>query len=184
MPKPDKPYDPTIRFTVRGKDGTFYANAYDTDGETEIPLNSIEPKSKGRCLIRLSSIYVINGKFGWTWDLETVWLTERPSAKGVGMNANLYGELPPSSTPAFGVTPAPAVAAATADPVPAVAAAPADPVADAGDTATPATDDTKNDSENNEEGEKQGTKREASPEDERPTAGGRSSKRRKGFGRR
>ncbi len=95
-------YDPTCKITVRQKkDKTFWADAIDMSGE-RFNLLDLQRKSRGVMKIKLSSFYVINGKFGMTWDLEWVRITEVGSyAERYDFNPNMYGQqLPAPSLPA------------------------------------------------------------------------------------
>jgi hypothetical protein len=102
MPKGDnaEKYDPTFRLSTRAKKdkegketGEFWTSCYDVDG-TPINLSKLENGAKGHMKIKLTSFYVIAGKFGWTWDVEWIRLTSRAQPKADDYNANMYGEAP------------------------------------------------------------------------------------------
>jgi hypothetical protein len=102
VPKGDNAdkYDPTFRLSTRAKKdkngaetGDFWTSLFDVDG-SEINLRSLQNGAKGHMKIKLSSFYVIAGKFGWTWDVEWIRLTSRAQARADDYNANMYGESP------------------------------------------------------------------------------------------
>jgi len=94
-------YDPTFRLSVRAKknkdgtekEGEFWTTCYDIDGK-EMDLRNLEKGSEGHMKIKLSSFYVIAGKFGFTWDVEWIRLTKRAQPRADDYNANMYGEAP------------------------------------------------------------------------------------------
>lgn len=88
-------YDPTFKVTVRTKkDGEFWASCKGVNGET-LNLTDITPGCKGVMKIKLSSIYVINGKFGFTFDLEWVRITELSSlGRTDDFNPDMYNTAP------------------------------------------------------------------------------------------
>lgn len=94
-------YGPTFKAAVRPKKdtpGQFWATCKDVDG-SDIPLSKLENGSKGSMKIKLTSFYVINGKFGFTWDMEWIKLKERPVGQNFDYDPGMYGEtpLPPAS---------------------------------------------------------------------------------------
>jgi len=109
MPKGDNAdkYDPTFRMSVRAKrnkdgtvqEGEFWTTLYDvpttpdTDGEV-IDLSKLEKGSFGHMKIKLTSFYVIANKFGFTWDVEWIRLTQHAQARVDDYNPNMYGEAP------------------------------------------------------------------------------------------
>lgn len=94
-------YDPTFKVAVRAKkEGGFWAKCLDTD-RTPMDITKLENGCKGSMKIKLTSLYVINGKFGCTWDLEWIQVTEHNSEKQMDYNENLYGQLPTPAVPAM-----------------------------------------------------------------------------------
>lgn len=100
-------YDPCFSGKVRAKKdkekqdipGEFWTTLRGIDGN-EIPLSSLENRSKGSMKLKLSQFYVINGKFGWTWDIEWIRVTELPSDRVDDWQPNMYGEQPALPPPA------------------------------------------------------------------------------------
>lgn len=95
-------YDPTFKTVVRAKaDGTgYWTNCYDVD-KMPMSIADIHKGCKGRMVIRLSSIYVINGKFGITWDLDSLFVTQHSSHAVIQEDPNMYGEAPPSAADVY-----------------------------------------------------------------------------------
>jgi hypothetical protein len=94
-------YDPTIKITCRQKkDKAFWADALDMNG-ARFNLLDLQKKSRGVLKMKLSSYYVINGKFGMTWDLEWIRITELSSnVDRFDFNPNMYGQpLPAPALP-------------------------------------------------------------------------------------
>lgn len=89
-------YGPTFKAAVRSKKdtpGDFWATCKNVDG-SPMSLAKLENGSKGSMKIKLTSFYVINGKFGFTWDVEWVKLTERPTSQRYDYDPGMYGECP------------------------------------------------------------------------------------------
>lgn len=99
-------YDPTFKGTVRskkdkeGNETGFWANCFGTDG-LPMDINKIEPGCTGSMKIKLTSVYVINGKFGFTWDVEWVRVKEGAAGRKDDYVENLYGEAPTPALPAI-----------------------------------------------------------------------------------
>lgn len=115
-PEKAKKYAPTFKGTVREKfekdaNGNqvvtekkqFWSRCRDETGN-EIDITSLSPNDKVSMKLKLSSFYLINGKFGFTWDVEWVAVIERSAGQVFDYNPNMYGELPAPSIPSAGTT--------------------------------------------------------------------------------
>ncbi len=74
-------YDPTFKATVREKKGqacAFWTECFDVDG-SPMPLSAIVPGSKAIMKLKLTSFYVIAGKFGFTWEASWIRIVEVPT---------------------------------------------------------------------------------------------------------
>lgn len=96
-------YDPTFKAAIRlRKDGTSWCSSKGPDGEP-IELSSISPGSRGIMKLKFSSIYVINGKFGFTFDAQWVRVTEFSSngPRADDFVPDMYGEAVAPAIPAM-----------------------------------------------------------------------------------
>lgn len=95
-------YDPTFKGTVRQKkdlEGVFWTRCIGLDGKP-VDLSSIPPGCTGSMKLELSSIYVINGKFGATFEVKWVAVTSLSTAAVFDYKPNLYGTAPLPALPA------------------------------------------------------------------------------------
>ena len=92
---------------------------HDTDGKV-IDIHTLEPGSRGSMKIKLTSVYLIAGRFGFTWEAEWVKLAERASQTTYDYVENMYGQTPTFVIPAMSAPePGPSEIAAAEEQVPA-----------------------------------------------------------------
>jgi hypothetical protein len=111
-PEKAKKYPPTFKGTVREKlekdaqgniipseKKAFWTKCFEPDGKTECDITSLRPNDVVSMKLKLTTFYVINGKFGFTWDVEWVVIVERASGGTLDYNPNMYGQLPAPAVP-------------------------------------------------------------------------------------
>lgn len=95
-------YAPTFKGTVRQKKdqpGVFWTTCRGIDGEV-MALGQLPIACTASMKLELSSIYVINGKFGATFEVKWIRVTGLSSAAAFDYTPNLYGTAPIPALPA------------------------------------------------------------------------------------
>lgn len=88
-------YGATFKTMVRPKKDAkgFWTKCYDVNGQ-EMNIEDLPGGCMARMVVRFSSIYVIANKFGATWDLDRIDITQNSFRPNVQVDVNMYGEEP------------------------------------------------------------------------------------------
>jgi hypothetical protein len=93
--EPDGKWPPAFKFKVKKQNNKFTCNVFDSsknqlnvdDSESDdfVDLNNVLVKGASvNLILKCVSVWLINGKFGVTWQAEQIMVTERPSVSLVG----------------------------------------------------------------------------------------------------